>query len=104
VAAGSRTAPLALRQHGIGVGLLREHEAPVGPALGEAANPVQDAQRLQPLQRGGDRADADAGRAGDRRVARIQAAGAVVQEVEDQRMQHRKPGLGIVNLTTAQHA
>jgi hypothetical protein len=44
-------APLALRQHGVGVGVLLEHEAAVGPAFGAAADPVQDPELAQPLQR-----------------------------------------------------
>ena len=87
-------APLALRQHGVGVGLLLQHEPPVPPALGAAAHPVEDPELAQPLQRRGDGAHADAGLAGDRRVGRVQAAGAVVQEVEDQRVQHRRARCG----------
>ena len=81
-------APLAVRQHGVGVGLLLQHEPAVPPALGAAAHPVEDPELAQPGQRRGDRADADPGLAGDRRVGRIEPAGAVVQEVEDQRVQH----------------
>jgi hypothetical protein len=42
----------------------------------------------QPGQGRGDRADADPGLAGDRRVAGIEPSGAMVQEVEDQRVQY----------------
>ena len=57
-------APLALRQHGVGVGLLLEHEPAVPPALGAAAHPVEDPELAQPLQRRGDGADADPGLGG----------------------------------------
>ena len=40
-----------------------------------------------------DGADADPGLAGDRRIGRVQPAGAVVQEVEDQRVQHLQRGV-----------
>ena len=81
-------APLAVRQHGVGVGLLLEHEAPVPPALGAPAHPVEDPELAQPRQRRGDGAHADDRLAGDRLVGRIEPAGGVVQEVEDQRVQH----------------
>ena len=76
------------RQRGVGVGLLLQHEAPVPPALGAPAHPVEDPELAQPGQRRGNRALADVRLAGDRRIGRIQPAGAVVQEVEDQRVQH----------------
>ena len=84
--------PLGLRQDGVGVGLLLEHEPAVPPAFGAAADPVQDAQFAQPGQRRGDPADADAGLGRDRRIGRVQPAGAVVQEIEDQRVQHGQRG------------
>ena len=68
--------PLALRQHRVGVGLLLQHEPAVLPALGAAADPVEDPQLVQPLQGCRHGADADAGLGGDRRVGWIQAAGA----------------------------
>jgi hypothetical protein len=40
-------APLAFRQHGVGVGLLLEDEAPVPPALG-TPQPVEDPELAQP--------------------------------------------------------
>jgi hypothetical protein len=85
---GPVAAPLAVRQHGVGIGFLFEDEPPFPPALGTTAHPVEDPQLAQPLQRRGDRADADAGLAGDSLVRWIEPAGAVVEEVEDQRVQH----------------
>ena len=86
-------APLALRQQAVGVGLLLQHEPAVLPALCTATHPVQDPKLPQPGQRGGDRAHADAGLGRDRRVGRVQAPGAVVQEVEDQRVQDLQRGV-----------
>ena len=84
--------PLAVRQHGVGVGLLLEHEPAIPPALGAPADPVQDPEFAQPGQRRGDSADADAGLVRDRLIGRVQPAGAMVQEIEDQRVQHGERG------------
>ncbi len=82
-------APLRRRQHGVSVRLLLKHVAPVPHALGAAPHPIEDAaapsaavialatvrsHTLRPC--------------GDRRIGRIEPPARVVQEVEDQRVQH----------------
>ena len=66
--------PLAVRQHRVGVGLLLEDEPPIAPALGTPAQPLEDTQLAQPLQRRGDGADTDTGLAGDSLVRWIEPA------------------------------
>jgi hypothetical protein len=73
--------PLGFRQHRVGVGVLLEHEPAIPPALAATADPVQDPQFPQVLQRAGDRADAHAGLDGDRRVRRDRAQTTMVHEM-----------------------
>jgi hypothetical protein len=75
------------------MGFLPQLEASIlTPALSAAAHPGEDPEFLQPDNRRGDRADADAGLVRDRRIGRIEPTGAGVQEVEDQRVQHGERG------------
>ena len=59
--------------------------------LAAAAQPVQHAARLEAHEASGDAADADAGLVGDSRVGRVEAAAGVVEEIEQQGMQHGEP-------------
>jgi hypothetical protein len=90
---GLAVAPLRRRQHGAGVGLLLEHEAPVLPALGAPSHPVRipsSRNRFSAVATA--RSHTFAFRA-DRRIGRVEAATGIVQEVEDQRVEHLQRGV-----------
>jgi hypothetical protein len=92
VTAEPHRAPGGARRDRTGQALAPKH-AGRRTTLGAATHPVQDPQRLQPLQRRGDRADAHASLGGNGSVGWIQTPGAVVQEVEDQCVQHGERGV-----------
>ena len=86
-------APLRRRQQAVGIGPLPQPE----PALGVArllapALPVQQPEIAQPGERVDDGAAAAAGLVRDRVERRVEPAGAVVQEVEQQHVQHAERG------------
>src|SRR3954454_7065701 len=82
----------ACRQQAIGIGLLLADIAAVDPLLRTAADPGDDPEAMQALQRIGDSAFAEVGLAGDRRIGRIQPPGIVVEEIEQEDMQDLQGG------------
>lgn len=68
-----------------------ETEAPeLVTAFAAAAQPVQHPGRFQLHEPAGDAAHTNAGGAGDPRIRRIEAVAGLIQEIEDQRMEHGK--------------
>ena len=87
--------PLRRRQQPVGVGPLPQPEPPLGIArLFAPALPCQQPEIAQPGERIDDGAAAAAGLARDRVERRVEPAGPVVQEVEQQHVERRRARCG----------